>query len=111
MVPQSTAQLKINDITLFILGSFHGKKTSGASKIGNSTDKLEADRALILPPSLHQCSVSKVFKAIVRATQKGEILTQGRDVRGHRSRDLAHRTLYTNQHPCSLTAALIKQII
>ena len=87
------------------------KKTNGAYKIGSSTDKLEVDRALILPPSLHQCSVFKVFKATVRATQKGEILTQGRDVRGDRSWDLAHRTLYTNQHPCSLTAALIKQII
>lgn len=85
------------------------KKTSGASKIGNSTDKLEVDRTLILPPSLHHCSVFKVFKATVRTTQKGEILTQGRDVSGDRSRDLAHRTLYTNQHPCSLTAALIKQ--
>ena len=90
---------------------FTAKKASGASKIGNSTDKLEVDRALILPPSLHQCSVFKVFKATVRATQKGEILTQGRDVSGDRSRDLAHRTMYTNQQSCSLTAALIKPII
>ena len=72
------------------------KKASGASKIGNSTDKLEVDRALILTLSLHQCAVFKVLKATVRATQKGEILTQGRDVSGDRSRDLAHRTLYTN---------------
>ena len=90
---------------------FMAKKTSGASKTGNSTDKIEVDRALILPPSLHQCSVFKVFKATVRSTQKGEILTQGRDLSGDRSRDLAHRTLYTNQHPCCLSAALIKQII
>ena len=98
-------------MTLFYLSLavFMAKKTSGASKIGNSTDKLEVDRTLILPPSLHHCSVFKVFKATVRTTQKGEILTQGRDVSGDRSRDLAHRTLYTNQHPCSLTAALIKQ--
>lgn len=87
------------------------KKTNGAYKIGSSTDKLEVDRALILTPSLHQCAVFKVLKATVRATQKGELLTQGRDVSGDRSRDLAHRTLYTNQHPCSLTAALVKQII
>ena len=50
MVPQSTAQLKINDVTSFILGSIHGKKTSRASKIGNSADRLEVDRALILAP-------------------------------------------------------------
>ena len=60
--------------------SIHGKKTNGAYKIGSSTDKLEVDRALILTPSLHQCAVFKVLKATVRATQKGEILTQGRDV-------------------------------
>ena len=34
-----------------------------------------------------------------------------RDVSGDRSRDLAYQTLATKQHPCSLTAALIKQII
>ena len=29
----------------------------------NSTDKLEVDGALILPPSLHQCFVLRVLKA------------------------------------------------
>ena len=34
------------------------KKTSGASKTGNSTDKIEVDRALILPPWLYISTVS-----------------------------------------------------
>ena len=29
----------------------------------SKTDKLEVDGVLILPPSLHQCSVLRVFKA------------------------------------------------
>ena len=49
----------------------------------------EADGALILPPSFHQCSVLRVFKA-TWATLKGR--SRNRDVRsGDRTRDLLHQ--------------------
>ena len=35
----------------------------------NSTDKLKVDGALILLPSLHQCSVLRVFKASQNYTE------------------------------------------
>ena len=64
----------------------------------NSIDKREGDDALILPPSLNQCSVLRVFKA----AQKGEKLKQGRDATEDRTRDFSHRRSGTNQlyHPC-----------
>ena len=46
------------------------------------TDKLEVDVALILSPSLHQCSV---------------LTTKGCDLTGDRTPDLAHRRPRTNQ--------------
>ena len=59
------------------------------------TNKLEADGELILPPSLHQCSVLRVFKDIYQATRK-----QGFEVTpGNRSQDLSHGWPCTNQ-PC-----------
>ena len=42
----------------------------------NSTDKLEVDGALILPPSLHQCSVLRVFKASQSYTERREVETR-----------------------------------
>ena len=48
------------------------------------TDKLEVDGALLLPPSLHQCSFLRVFKASQSYTERREAET------GDRTRDLAH---------------------
>ena len=42
----------------------------------NSTDKLEVDGTLILPPSLHQCSVLRVFKASQSYTERREVETR-----------------------------------
>ena len=42
----------------------------------NSTDKLEVDGALILPPSLYQCSVLRVFKASQSYTERREVETR-----------------------------------
>ena len=40
------------------------------------TDKLEADGALISPPSLHQCSVLRVFKAGPSYSERREVETR-----------------------------------
>ena len=64
---------------------------------------LEVDCALILSPSLHQCSVLRVFKGSQSYTKRIG-LKQGYDVTGDRTRDLAHRRARSNQlsgHPCS----------
>ena len=70
----------------------------------NSTDKPEVDGALILLPSLHQCSDLRYLK-LIKATQKGKKSKQGCEVTGDRTRDLSHRRPRTNQlcHPFSLT--------
>ena len=55
------------------------------------TNKPEADSELILPPSLHQCSVLRVLKDIYQATRKRKKSKQGFEVTpGNRSQDLSH---------------------
>ena len=46
----------------------------------NSTNKLEVDGALILLPSLHPCSVLRVFKANYSYMERKEVETR---MRGH----------------------------
>ena len=53
--------------------------------------RVETDSALILPPSLHQYSVIRVFK-LLKATRKGKKSKQGFELTlRNRSRDLHHR--------------------
>ena len=40
------------------------------------TDKLEVDGAFILPPSLHRCSILRVFKARQSYTERREVEAQ-----------------------------------
>ena len=73
-----------------------------------STDKLEVDTALILAPSLHQCSVLRVLK-LVKATLTGEKLKQRYDVTGDRTWDLSHRRPRTDQL-CGWWAAFCSEV-
>ena len=70
------------------------------------TNKPEADSELILPPSLHQCSVLRVLKDIYQATRKRKKSKQGFEVTpGNRSQDLSHGWPCTNQ-PCQSLSLL-----
>ena len=70
------------------------------------TNKPEADSELILPPSLHQCSVLRVLKDIYQATRKRKKSKQGFEVTpGNRSHDLSHGWPCTNQ-PCQSLSLL-----
>ena len=51
--------------------------TSSSLKVpSNSTDKLEVDGALLLPPSLNQCSFLRVFKGSQGYTVRREVETR-----------------------------------
>ena len=69
------------------------------------TNKPEADSELILPPSLHQCSVLRVLKDIYQATRKRKKSKQGfQDLRISRTDG---RALTNRANPCPCYSLLL----
>jgi len=74
------------------------------------TNKPEADGELILPPSLHKCSVLRVFKDIYQATRKRR--SRNKDLRSHQGIDLRisrtdGRALTNHANPCPCNSLLV----